>query len=124
MTFLERAFVRRGHPKNVIVAVVGAIWGLYFLWIHDWIWALATVVLSAAVARFLTYGIREENLAQTTLGKIMLLHLHPMNLIVQTAGFGLLIYSIWTHSAILVMAAVSIILFGHLWGWHKVNDAL
>jgi len=30
MTFLERAFVRRGRPKDIIVAVVGAIWGFYF----------------------------------------------------------------------------------------------
>jgi len=67
---------------------------------------------------------REENFAGTTLGKIMLLHLHPMNLVVQIAGFGVLLYSIWTRSAILIMAGVSIILFGHLWGWHKVNDAL
>lgn len=124
MTFLERAFVRHGHPKDIIVAVVGAIWGFYFLWIHNWIWALAAVLLSAIVARIVTHGMREENLAATTLGKIMLLHLHPMNMMVQIAGFGLLIYSIWTHSEILIMAAVSIILFGHLWDWHKVNDAL
>ncbi len=124
MTLLERAFVRRGHPKDIIVAVVGAIWGFYFLWIHNRIGALATVLLSAVVARILTHGMREENLAATTLGKIMLLHLHPMNLVVQIAGFGVLLYSIWTHSAILIMAGVSIIQFGHLWGWHKVNDAL
>lgn len=124
MTFLERAFVRRGRPRHAIVAVVGAIWGLYFLWIHNWIWALAAVLLSAIVARIPTRGMREENLAETTLGKIMLLHMHPMNLMVQIAGIGLLIYSIWTHSAILIMAGVSIILFCHLWGWHKVNDAL
>jgi hypothetical protein len=124
MTFLEKAFVRRGHPKHIIVAIVAAIWGFYFLWIHNWIGALAAALLSAIIGRILTQGLREENLAQTTLGKIMLLHLHPLNLIVQIVGSILLIYGTWIRSEICIMAAVSIILLGHLWGWHQVNDAL
>lgn len=124
MTNLERIFVRRGHPKHIIVAAVGGMWGLYFLWFHNWIWALATVLVSAVLGRILTRGMKEESLAQTTLGGIMLLHLHPLNLLVQVAGFALLVYGVWIHSTIYIMAAASLILLGHSWGWHKVNDAL
>jgi hypothetical protein len=124
MSFLQRAIVRRGHPKHIIVSAVGAIWGFYFLWFHNWIWALAAVLLSGFAGRMLTLGMKEESLAQTTLGKIMLLHLNPVNLIIQIVGSCVLVYGIWTHSVIYVMAAVSIILLGHSWGWHKVNEAL
>ncbi len=54
----------------------------------------------------------------------MVLHLHPVNLLVQVLGGCLLIYAVWMHSAVYIMAASSIILIGHLWGWHKVNEAL
>ena len=55
----------------------------------------------------------------------MVLHLHPVNLLLQIAGIGLLVYSIWIHSGIYtIMIAVSLILIGHMWGWSKVNDAL
>ena len=124
MTYLERAVVRRGHPRHIILGIVGAIWAIYFLWFHEWVWALVAILLSAGLGRILTMRMREETLAQTTLGKIMLLHLHPVNLLLQIAGFGVLVYGVWIHSGIYIMMAVSAILIGHMWGWGKVNDAL
>lgn len=124
MTYFERAFVRRGHPRHIILGVVGFIWAMYFVWLHNWIWAMTAILASAIIARISTLGMSEENLAQTTLGKILLLHLHPINLLVQIAGFGLLLYSVWIHSGVYILLAISVILIGHMWGWHKVNEAL
>lgn len=124
MTYMERMVIRRGHPKHIIVGIVGFLWFVYFLWQHDWTWALAVAVLSGVLGRLLTSGTKDESLAPTLLGKIMLLHLHPMNLSVQIVGFALLFYGIWLHSTIYIMVATSLVFLGHMWGWHKVNEAL
>ena len=124
MTYLEKAMIRRGHPKHIILGSVGFLWAVYFLWRHEWAWGLVVVIVSAILGPLLTSGTREEELAQTVLGKIMLLHLHPMNLAVQLAGFGILFYGVWIHALMHVLVGVSLILLGHMWGWHKVNEAL
>lgn len=124
MTYMERMVIRRGHPKHIIVGIVGFLWFVYFLWQHDWKWALSTAVLSAVVGRLATSGTKDETLASTLLGRIMLLHLHPMNFSVQIAGFALLFYGIWFHSTVYIMVATSIVMLGHMWGWHRVNEAL
>jgi hypothetical protein len=124
MTFLERTVVRRGHPRHLIVGLVGFVWAMYFLWFHNWLWAVVTILASAVLGRILTSGTREESLAQTVLGKIMLLHLHPANLLIQLVGFGLLLYSVWIHSGMYMMVALSLVMIGHMWGWHKVYEAL
>jgi hypothetical protein len=124
MTILERTFIRRGHPRWLILGMVGAIWAFYFLWLHNWASALVAIFVSGILGTLLTGRMNEERLAQTTLGKIMLLHLHPVNLAVQIAGFALLVYSVWIHSAMYMMVAISAILIGHMWGWSKVSEAL
>lgn len=58
-------------------------------------WALAVVVWSGILGGLSTAKTNERTLAQTLLGKIMLLHLHPVNLTVQLAGFVVLFYGIW-----------------------------
>ena len=124
MTYLERAIVRQGHPRRIIVGIVSLTWGLYFLWLHSWTWALAALALGIALGIVVTMGMDEERLAQTTLGRILLLHLHPLNMLLQVGGFSILLYGVWIHSGLLIMSAISLILLGHMWGWHKVNDAL
>ena len=124
MTFLQEFMLSRGHPRQIILHLVGGIWTVYFLWQHNWIWAAAVVVLSAVLGRLSTSGTKEETLARTLLGKIMLLHLHPVNLTLQTAGFALLLYGVWVHSTLYIMAATSMVFLGHMWGWHRVNEAL
>ena len=114
MTYMERMVIRRGHPKYIIVGIVGFLWFVYFLWQHDWTWALAVAVLSVVMGRLLTSGTKDESLAPTLLGKIMLLHLHPMNLSVQIVGFALLFYGIWLHSTIYIMVATSLVFLGHM----------
>jgi hypothetical protein len=124
MTYLERTIVRYGHPRRIIVGVISMIWMLYFMWAHNWIYAVVALVAGLVLGRVATLGMHEEQLARTTLGKILLLHLHPVNLLLQSAGFGLLLYSFWIHSSVYLLLAVSVILLGHLVGWHKVNEAL
>ena len=124
MTSLERAMLRHGHPRRIIVGIISLVWGLYSLWFHNWIWAVVALVVGLGLGRIATLGMHEEQLAQTTLGKLLLLHLHPVNVLLQFAGFAVLSYGCWIHSGVYILLSVSMILLGHMWGWHKVNDAL
>jgi hypothetical protein len=123
MTLLQKAVLRSGHPRRVIVGVVSLIWVLYFLWFHNWVWAVTVLAVGVVMGATATLGMHEDQLAQTTLGKILLLHLHPVNMVLQGTGVVLLFYSAWAHSGVGILAAVSLILLGHLRGWHRVNEA-
>ena len=65
-----------------------------------------------------------DQLAQTTFGKILLLHLPPANVIAQSVGLAIVLCSVWIHSGRSIGLGVSMVLVGHIWGWHKVNQAL
>lgn len=124
MTYVERMIVRRGHPKHIIVGSVAFLWVVYFLWQHNWIWAAAVCCIERGSGQAVHVWDKEEPLARTLLGKIMLLHLHAVNLTLQMAGFALLLYGVWVHSTLYIIAATSMVFLGHVWGWHRVNEAL
>lgn len=124
LSFTQRMLIRRAHPRYLIAGIVGAIWAFYFLWQHNWSWAVGVILMSAIAGGMLTSNVSEEYLAETTLGKIMSIHLHPANIAIQSLGLIFLVYGIWIHSALFTMGAVSAILVGHMWGWEKVNPAL
>jgi hypothetical protein len=124
MKYLEKVVVRRGHPRNVIVGLVGFLWVVFLVWRHEWAWALVVVFVSAILGRAATIGTHEESLGQTLLGKMALLHLHPMNVVVQLAGFGVLLYALWMHELMFILVGISLVLLGHMWGWHRVSEAL
>lgn len=124
MTFLQEFMLTRGHPRQMILHMVGGIWAIYFLWRHDWMWALACFAVAEVMSELLSTQNEAEMLSQTTLGKIMILHANPVNFLVQAVGSALLVYSIWIHSLTGTMLAISVILLGHFAGWSKVNPAL
>lgn len=124
MTLSERIILRNGHPRRIIVGVIILIWTLYFLWFHNWVGAAIALILGAPLSRLAARGMHEEQLAQTTFGKILILHLHPANVILQAIGFGVLLCSVPIHSGRFIALSISMILLGHMWGWHKVNQAL
>ena len=72
----------------------------------------------------LTWRIPEARLAETIGGKMMILHLHPVNAFTQLVGFALVIYGVWLHSVVYTMTGVSLVMIGRLWGWSKVSNAL
>ena len=124
MTFFERSVVRSGHPRRIIVGVITLMWVLYSSWFHLWTWATVALVVGVALGAVATKGMLVDELAQTVLGKILLLHLPPVNAALQAFGFAVLLYGFWMHSAVLMLLAISVILLGHMFGWHKVNHAL
>lgn len=104
--------------------MITLLWVLYSLWFHLWAWATLAVVVGVALGALATKGTLVDELAQTVLGKILLLHLHPANVALQTFGFAVLLCSFWMHSIVLMLLGISVILLGHMFGWHRVNHAL
>ena len=71
-----------------------------------------------------TRKINYAELAQTTWGKIALLHLHPLNLLVQTTGVVFLVAGLLQQDTLTIMAGVTLIYIGHFYGWSRVHPAL
>jgi hypothetical protein len=124
MTFFERHILRHGHPRHMIVGALTTVWTSYFFWQHEFVYGISVLGGGLIIARLVTWGMHEEELANTTLGKILLLHLHPMNVLLQTLGVFILFVGFWEHSSMYLMFGTSLILLGHMWGWHKVHQAL
>ena len=121
LTAIQRLMVRRFHPTALFIDLAGAIWVFYFFWRHEWVAALLTLALTRAVATASVWKKNPEALSQTTLGKIGLLHLHPVNLLLQLIGVIPLLYGLWHHSGEFILAGVSLIFLGHVFGWEKID---
>lgn len=118
----ESYSLKHFHPRSLFIDTASMIWSVYFLWENNWTLALGIALIGRIVAYLSTYDVDPEKLSQTIWGKIALLHLVPINLLTQSVGLILFIYSVWTHSTLLIMASISIILLGHLKGWDKVEE--
>ena len=113
--------LRHSHPRALFIDSVGMIWSIYYLWQNDWALALGCVLLGRLMAYLAVMDINPENMSQTAIGKIALLHLNPLNMLTQIAGLILLTYGLWEHSAIFTLCGVSVVLLGHLAGWSRVE---
>jgi hypothetical protein len=121
LTQIESYMVRRAHPRSLFIEAAGLVWGFYYLWTNDWLMALGFVLVARLFALFSVADTDPEKLAETALGRIAILHLHPINFMVQLVGTLTFIYGVWTHSTESVLTATSLILLGHVFGWTKVD---
>ncbi len=121
LSAFERYVVRRAHPSGIFIETAGLMWAVYFLFSHLWVEALMTAILTRLIATAATYRANPDALAETALGKIALLHLHPVNAVVQLAGIAGLAYGVWAHETRVVLAGVTVLLLGHLAGWGQVD---
>jgi hypothetical protein len=123
-SWLERLVLRRFHPRSLSIDTVGVMWFIYYLWNHEWKSALAIVIAGRVFAYLSVMRIDTEAFAETTLGRIALLHLQPVNLLVQFVGALVGIYGIWQRSTEIILLGVSLILLGHIFGWSRVDDRM
>lgn len=118
----KRYFVKRFHPRSLFFDSIGMMWAIYYLWFHQWTFALGAILLMRVLSVFSVMNVSAQSIAGTTLGKIALIHLHPANMIIQLGGITVLVYGIWQHSVELTMIGVSFILLGHIFGWSNVDE--
>ena len=124
LTLIDHYFLMRFHPRKIIFDVVGAIWATYFLWNKNWQAAMIAIVAMGGLGLFFTRKVDPELMSQTILGKIGLLHKHPINLTLNLIGIIPLIYGLWMHEEVVILLGLSVIIMGHFFGWSKVNSKL
>ncbi|MEA9357854.1 hypothetical protein SHI21_16605 [Bacteriovorax sp. PP10] len=121
---IETYILKKSHPISIIFEIIGIVWITYYLWYHLWPYALIVLLLTKTLSFVSVYNVNTDNIAHTLIGKIALLHLHPVNLLIQLFGFGIYLIGVWNHSVEALLFSVSIIFLGHLCGWKKVNPNL
>ena len=121
LSWFKRYFIKRFHPRSIFVDVAASIWFTYFFWYHDWKSAIAVIVIARILGVLLTMKVDSEAFAETYLGKLALLHLNVANMVTQLLGVVVALYGLWQHSAEYILAGVSVIFLGHIFGWGKVD---
>lgn len=120
-SWFKRYFIRRFHPRSIFVDVAAGIWFVYFFWHHDWVSAVAIVIIGRVASMLLTMRVDTDAFVETFLGKMALLHLNPANMIIQIIGLVVALYGVWVRSTEAILAGSSLVFLGHIFGWGKVD---
>lgn len=118
---IQRYMLLRSHPRKIFFDLIALVWTLFFLWHHSLPGAFFAGLAISLVGTLSVIGASPERLAGTALGKLLLLHLHPVNLAAQVIGAITLLYGVWDHSVLWILAGASVLSFGHVYGWEKVD---
>ena len=121
---VQRYFLRRTHPRKIILDTIGSIWACYFLWNQNASAALLVYVAFALVGVFATRNVDLELMSQTTLGRLGLLHAQPINLFITAIGLIPFVVGFWGRLTELTLIGFSIVLLGHFYGWEDVHSSL
>lgn len=121
LTGLEKWALMKAHPKKIAIDLAGLAWGVYFLWQHQWENALLVTLMVNAFTAWLVSDIDFEQMAQTLMGRMALLHLQPFNIITQTIGVFTALYGVWLHTSETVLIGISFLAIGHATGWSEVD---
>jgi len=122
--FLQRFALRRAHPRRLFFDMAALPWEVFYLWQGKWGVALTLFVMSSVVSMIAASDAEYEKIAETTLGKIALLHLKPSNVFFQLSGVVFLISGLLSHTAQSLLIGASAVFIGHMSGWGKVHPAL
>ena len=105
-------------PQYLIFDGLGFIWALYFVWQHQIILALFSLIGFWSLASLVVRKKNEEAYADTPLGRFMLSHFAPLqrawSIFFHILGYAVLVYGFWIHSGFYILLAGSLILLGHL----------
>jgi hypothetical protein len=119
--WLEKYALKRFHPRAIFIDAIGFIWFMYYFWNHNWQMALGAALIGRLLSQLSVMDTNAQRMSETALGKIALLHLHPINLISQLVGVVVLLFGVWQQSPELSLGGTSMILLGHTYGWSKVD---
>jgi hypothetical protein len=118
---LERYALKRFHPRALFIDAVGITWFVYFLWNQNWLLALGTAIAGRIAALAAVSHAVPEQIAETPLGRLALLHLNPINMAIQGIGAVVACVGIWSHSMPSILIGLSVVLLGHLRGWRRFD---
>lgn len=124
LNLLQKYVILRSHPRRIFLDSVALMWEVYFLWNQNWKAALGIFLVMNTVGLLLARKINYEAMANTTLGRIAILHTQPMNFLLQITGAAFIVYGLLLREALTIMAGVSLVFLGHFYGWSRVHSAL
>lgn len=122
LSTIQKFILMKFHPTKIFIDATAGIWSVYFLWLQKWELAVGTIIVSGIISNYCVRKMDFDKMAETTLGKLALLHLHPVNLTVQILGAIPLIAGLWLHDVQYILIGSSAILLGHTFGWAKVKS--
>jgi hypothetical protein len=114
--FMERIMLQHANPVKLTCDFVGVALCFYFLWVHELIFALVLLFGVSISGNIIVWRVDIHALAKTNLGQWMLGQAKPANLIIRTVGFFILLYGTWTHSFLIMIAGVVIIVLARIVG--------
>jgi hypothetical protein len=117
--FLRKHMLQHAHPAKFVAELMGIMWGIYFLWQQNWIGAVVSSVLLFFGSSLVTWNRSVEYLADTSLGRVMLVYATPLTFLIYNASALPVIYGAWTHQVIYIIIGYSIMLLPHWWMWKK-----
>lgn len=120
---LQKYVLLRSHPRKIFLDVAALMWEVYFLWNGNWQAALGIFIAMNTVGLLPVRKTNFEALAHTTLGKLALLHLQPMNLMIQLTGAVFVISGLLKRDGLTILTGATLIYAGHFYGWSKVHPA-
>jgi hypothetical protein len=115
---IRRYMLQHAHPMKFAAEVLGVMWAVYFLWRHSWIGAVGVAIASFLLSTLLLWRKKQfEYLADTPLGRIILIYTSPINFVLYNLSAIPFVYGIWTHNYFYILIGISLLLLPHLWGW-------
>jgi hypothetical protein len=84
--FMERIMLQHSHLPKLISDCTGIVLGIYFLWVNNLAFALISLFGLSIFGNFIAWKQDINEIAETELGKWMLLQAKPVNLIVRSIG--------------------------------------
>ncbi len=113
-TFAERIMLQHAYAPKLISDCLGIGLGIYFLW-QNTLWAALLALFGLSIlGNVIAWKQDIRQLAQTPLGKWMLVQANPVNLVVRTIGAAVLAYGVWLHAPIVILAGVGVIFLARL----------
>lgn len=109
LRFMERVMIQHAHPLELSCDSTGVVVCLYLTWRHRLPAGLTVLLGSSVLGSLLVRRAATRQLAATRLGRWMLGQARPVNLVVRTAGFVVLLTGVWRHSTGLIVGGAGAI---------------
>lgn len=126
----QKAAVRHAYPASFVLNLLGLLWAGYFLWLHRLGWAVLCFAMMVTVGPLLA-SLDKSYLIQArsqlnAFQKLLVYHVHPVNLILHLLGLASYVYGAWMHEGLFILGAISFVLLGHIFPWlfHKKQERL
>jgi two-component sensor histidine kinase len=102
--FFQRLMLLQAHPALIVINFFGFSLATFFLSEKQLVLALASLVLTFITRIVITWKMGFGNLAQKSLGRTMLVHAKPANVILRTIGLMVLFYGCWLDNYYVIAA--------------------